>query len=213
MKTYKELTAKWLNYPERDLMSPQEEKEYVNDWYEIGRHLPTKPFEPNFTDYKKYKGQTFTIVDIVDTSETELENLPFWKIKMSDGNIIWATCDEIFDIDSNIGEKESENMEEVEKPENKGVYVLYVHNCDMSRVLLTLNPDIDNDTAINAIFEAIKENELYDIDEEEYNEVTTNEELMSYARSIWYYHESIYVDTRWEATYSIATNVKFLTNK
>ena len=53
----------------------------------------------------------------------------------------------------------------------KKVHVLYVHNCDMSRVLLVLNPNMDDETAINAIFEAIKEVELYDIDEEEYTDI------------------------------------------
>lgn len=97
MKTLQELNDKW-NGIDRETMSRATERLYVNDWYNLGKHLPTKPFEPNFTDYKKYKGQTFTIVDIVDTSETELEYLPLWKIRMPDDNVIWATCNEIFDF-------------------------------------------------------------------------------------------------------------------
>lgn len=98
MKTFQELKNKW-NGIDRESMSRAKEKLYVNDWYNLGKYLPTKPFEPNFTDYNKYKGQTFTIIDIVDTSETELENLPLWKIRMPDDNVIWADCDEIFDFD------------------------------------------------------------------------------------------------------------------
>ena len=92
----------------------------------------------------------------------------------------------------------------------KKAHVLYVHNCDMSRVLLVLNPNMDDETAINAIFEAIKEVELYDIDEEDYTDITSIEELKDIASSIWHNHESVYIDTRWEATYCIATNVELL---
>lgn len=97
MKTFQELKNKWDGI-DRGTMSRAQEKLFVNDWYNLGKHLPTKPFEPNFSDYEKYKGQTFTIVDIVDTSETELDCLPLWKIRMLDDNVIWADCDEIFDF-------------------------------------------------------------------------------------------------------------------
>lgn len=100
MNTYKELMAKWDKFPERDLMSIKEELEYIHDWYNLGKNLPTKPFEPTFTDYVKYKGQSFTIIDEVKTFEVELEQLPMWKIKMEDGTILWALCDEIFKIEN-----------------------------------------------------------------------------------------------------------------
>jgi hypothetical protein len=54
--TYKELLEKWGDI-DRSEMSFEEELSYVEDWYELGKSLPTKPFEPNFTDYAKYKGQ------------------------------------------------------------------------------------------------------------------------------------------------------------
>ena len=92
----------------------------------------------------------------------------------------------------------------------KKVHVLYAHNCDMTRVLLVLNPNMDDETAVNAIFEAIKEVELYDIDENEYTDITSIEELKDIATSIWHNHESVYIDTRWEATYELATNVELL---
>lgn len=92
----------------------------------------------------------------------------------------------------------------------KKVHILYVFNCYISKALLAINPELDDETAIKAIFDKIKENEINDIDEDEYEEITNDEELMSYARRIWLYHDSIYIDTRWEATYGIATNVELL---
>jgi hypothetical protein len=96
--TFKELQQKWGDI-ERDKLSFDEELTYVNDWYDLGKNLPTKPFDPNFTDYNKYKGQNFTIEGTVShaTDGVVLENLPMWKIKMPDGEILWADCSEIFD--------------------------------------------------------------------------------------------------------------------
>lgn len=50
--TYKELLEKWGDI-DRSEMSFEEELAYVEDWYELGKNLPTKPLEPNFTDYAK----------------------------------------------------------------------------------------------------------------------------------------------------------------
>lgn len=101
MTTYKELLEKWGYDIDRSEMSFEEELAYVDDWYELGKNLPTKSFEPNFTDYAKYKGQSFEIVDTVSyvNDDVDLEALPLWKIKMPDGNLIWADCNEIFDWD------------------------------------------------------------------------------------------------------------------
>lgn len=98
--TYKELLEKWGDI-DRSELSFEEELVYVEDWYELGKNLPTKQFEPNFTDYAKYNGQSFAIVEPVSyvNDDIELEALPLWKIKMPDGEIIWADCNEIFDWD------------------------------------------------------------------------------------------------------------------
>lgn len=99
--TYKELLEKWGDDIDRSEMSFEEELAYVDDWYELGKNLPTKPFEPNFTDYAKYKGQSFEIVGTVSyvNDDVDLETLPLWKIKIPDGTLIWADCNEIFDWD------------------------------------------------------------------------------------------------------------------
>lgn len=101
MNTYKELLDKWGGDLDRSDLSFEDELEYVNDWYELGKSLPTKPLEPNFTDYAKYKGQSFDIIDTVSyvNDNAELEILPLWKIQMPDGTLIWADCNEIFDWD------------------------------------------------------------------------------------------------------------------
>lgn len=101
MNTYKELLDKWGGDLDRSDLSFEDELEYVNDWYELGKSLPTKPLEPNFTDYAKYKGQSFEIVDTVSyvNDNADLETLPLWKIQVPDGTLIWADCNEIFDWD------------------------------------------------------------------------------------------------------------------
>ena len=92
------------------------------------------------------------------------------------------------------------------------VNVLYVSNTDTTRILLALSPDTNNEVAINAIAEKIKEVELCDIDEEEYMAETEThpDEFMMMARRMWYYHDSFYLDKRWEATYGIAVGVELI---
>lgn len=102
VNTYKELLEKWGDI-DRSEMSFEEELDYVADWYNLAENLPTKPFDPNFTDYKEYKGQPFTILGnvsyVLDGDNIDLESLPLWKIEMPDGNVLWADCNEIFDWD------------------------------------------------------------------------------------------------------------------
>lgn len=102
MKTYKELLAKWGDGVERETFTREQEKEYVEDWYKIGRNIPTKPFENLFSDYAKYDGQTFEIVGEVNEGEdgVTLEQLPMWKLKMDDGQVVWGLCDEIFNFEA-----------------------------------------------------------------------------------------------------------------
>ena len=92
------------------------------------------------------------------------------------------------------------------------VNVLYVSNIDTTRVLLVLDPNTDNETAIKAIAEKIKEIELFDIDADEYYKETEShsDDFEEIARSIWRYQESVYLDRRWDATYGMATGVNLI---
>ena len=105
VSTYKELIEKWGGIS-RNEMSFEDELEYIEDWYELGKNLPTKPLEPNFTEYAKYKGQQFKIVGTVSyvNDNADLETLPLWKVEMPDKTLIWTDCNEIFDWDSIISE-------------------------------------------------------------------------------------------------------------
>lgn len=106
MDTYKELIEKWGDDLNRDSFTYRQEFEYVQDWYKIGFKLKQKPYETTFSEYKKYNGQSFTIIDVVTTEESDLCALPLWKIVVEDGSILWAACDEIFDFED---EPEQEN--------------------------------------------------------------------------------------------------------
>lgn len=99
MDTYKELIEKWGDDLNRDSFTYRQEFEYVQDWYKIGFKLKQKPYETTFSEYKKYNGQSFTIIDVVTTEESDLCALPLWKIVVEDGSILWAECDEIFDFE------------------------------------------------------------------------------------------------------------------
>lgn len=92
------------------------------------------------------------------------------------------------------------------------VNVVYVSNTDATGVLLALDPNTDNETAIKAIAEKIKETELFDIDADEYYKETEShpDDFEEMARSIWLYRESVYLDRRWEATYGIAVCVELI---
>ena len=99
--TYQDLINKWGEYADRSKMPLEEELQYIQDWYEVSKDLPTKPFEPNYSEYAKYKGQNFTVIDppvsyVLD--DVDIESLPMWKIQLECGEIIWADCDEIFEI-------------------------------------------------------------------------------------------------------------------
>lgn len=98
--TYKDLLNTWGEDLDREDLSFEDELDYVNDWYELAQSLTTIPFNPNYSEYEKYRGQDFKIVGIVSyvNDDIELEQLPMWKIQMPNGDILWANCDEIFDI-------------------------------------------------------------------------------------------------------------------
>lgn len=92
----------------------------------------------------------------------------------------------------------------------KKIKALYVHNMDYCRVLLVLDSETNNDTAVYAIANAMLEQEIYDLDKNEYFEETeqTPEDFIEYAKSIWFNNENVYLDARFEATYGMSTNVQ-----
>ncbi|MBQ8482815.1 MAG: hypothetical protein IJ504_00760 [Bacteroidales bacterium] len=96
---YKELINKWGDCPDRQKMTARQEREYVDDWYQTGTSLPTKPYSPLSSEDKDYEGQEFEVVGILTEEEADLECLPIWKIRMKDERILEAVCDEIFQFD------------------------------------------------------------------------------------------------------------------
>jgi hypothetical protein len=98
--TYQDLINTWGENLNREELSFEDEYMYVSDWYRLGETLPTKPFNTNFSDWEKYKGQQFEIIRPVyyTIEDVDLESLPLWEIKLDCGDIIWADCDEIFEI-------------------------------------------------------------------------------------------------------------------
>lgn len=96
--TYKELLKKWGDCPDRQKMSVEQEREYVSDWYKVGKNLPKKPFSPLCADDETYRGQDFTIIGCLQEEEADLECLPIWRICMNDGRELEVVCDEIFQI-------------------------------------------------------------------------------------------------------------------
>ena len=96
--TYKELLKKWGDCPDRQKMSVEQEREYVTDWYKVGKHLPKKPFSPLCADDEAYRGQDFTIIGCLQEEEADLECLPIWRICMNDDRELEVLCDEIFQI-------------------------------------------------------------------------------------------------------------------
>lgn len=120
MDTYKELIEKWGDDLNRDSLTYSQEFEYVQDWYKIGFKLKQKPYEATYSEYKKYNGQSFTIIDVVTTEESDLCALPLWKIVVEDGSILWAECDEIFDFEDEPEQENSINVNPViDKPGEK----------------------------------------------------------------------------------------------
>ena len=117
MDTYKELLEKWGDDLNRGSLTYSQEFEYVQDWYKIGFKLKQKPYEATYSEYKKYNGQSFTIIDVVTTEESDLCALPLWKIVVEDGSILWAECDEIFDFEDEPEQENNINVKQViDKP-------------------------------------------------------------------------------------------------
>jgi hypothetical protein len=94
----------------------------------------------------------------------------------------------------------------------KRVHALYASNMDDTNVLLLLDPETDNQTAIEAIAQKMQEVETCDIDEEEYYQETgtTPEDFREFAEAIWSHNETIYLENRFEVTYGLTLNVPLI---
>lgn len=183
MKTYQDLLNKWGDDINRECMSYEKELEYVNDWYKIGKHLPIKEYESNFSDYQKYKNQSFIIIGEVTTKESELCALPLWKIKFNDDNIIWADCDEIFNFDVELNNtcedlyiitKEEARQQRIDiiKPHlRKIINNLLINEYNLSKNYVsidnfTLRQEIGKETGINLFLNELNDTDLFGLKEE-----------------------------------------------
>lgn len=92
---------------------------------------------------------------------------------------------------------------------SKTAHALYASNMSITRVLLILDPETDEKTAINTIAQKIQEIETYDIDIDEYHRETqtTPEDFLEYAEAIWNRHEEVYLENRFDVTYGLTLNV------
>ena len=93
----------------------------------------------------------------------------------------------------------------------ENINVLYVRCYENVRILLAINPNTDNETAINTIAKIIKEHEMLNVNEQEYYEESglVEDDFLVMARDIWFYNNENYIDI-WENNYGIAKNVNIL---
>lgn len=86
-----------IKYPEdRDKMSEEREKEFVNDCFDCYEQEGfAKKFWSPFSDYEKRIGQNFEVVERCSTKDSDLSSLPMWNIKFADGVTIGAYPEEI----------------------------------------------------------------------------------------------------------------------
>lgn len=100
--TWDEMKTKYPEY--RDEMSKEREQEFVQDCFEC---YEAEGFAKRFWsmggDYKEYIGKSFEVIERVPEYDNEhkdgadLECLPMWKIRFSDGKEIDAYPDEIIE--------------------------------------------------------------------------------------------------------------------
>jgi hypothetical protein len=90
----------------------------------------------------------------------------------------------------------------------KKMNVLYVKGCIGKIALLVINPQTDDEIAINAIAEKITEMQYNesDCEDDEYYVKTEEDEIRRIAERIWLYNDDYYMDNT-EYTYLMQTNV------
>lgn len=86
-----------VKYPEdRDDMSKEREREFVNDCFSCyEKEGFAKKYWSPFGDYKERIGQSFTVIGRCTEENTHLSALPMWNIKFKDGTVIGAYPEEI----------------------------------------------------------------------------------------------------------------------
>lgn len=98
-----EFDAKWGVDVDRYRLSEEEEREFVEDafnMYETGGFSPT--FHTPFTDRADMNGVAFQVIGRATTENCDLEQLPVWKIEFEDGTKDYAYPCEITEIERKI---------------------------------------------------------------------------------------------------------------
>lgn len=92
IKSWEEMKIK---YPEcRDDMTEEREKDFVEDCYDLyEREGFARKFWSVFENVSEYQGKLFSVVG--RTKSADLECLPMWQIRFSNGEEISAYPDEI----------------------------------------------------------------------------------------------------------------------
>lgn len=91
---WKEINEKYPNY--RDSMTKEQERAFVADCFNAYENegFSSKFWSP-FGDYSDRTGESFEVVGRCTEKEADLEALPMWNIKFTDGKIIGAYPEEI----------------------------------------------------------------------------------------------------------------------
>lgn len=95
-----EFDAKWGDDVDRYALSEEKEREFVEDafnMYEGGGFSPT--FHTPFEDRADMNGVAFQVIGRATTEESDLEQLPMWKIEFEDGTEDYAFPCEITEIE------------------------------------------------------------------------------------------------------------------
>lgn len=86
-----------LKYPEDfDYMIRERRLEFINDCFDCYEQEGfSKKFWSPYGDKKSYIGKRFTVVRRYDSANCDLDCLPMWDIKFSDGTVFGAYPEEI----------------------------------------------------------------------------------------------------------------------
>lgn len=79
----------------RDDLSEDEERNFVNDCFDIYEHIGfAETFETPYTGEKKHEGMKFTVLGRKENG-ADLKCLPMWNIQLENGDIMAAYPEEI----------------------------------------------------------------------------------------------------------------------
>lgn len=84
------------NYPERFLMSYEQELAYVEDCFDTYENIGfEKTFQTEYDDLSQYNGMKFEVIERLREPEADLETLPLWRIKLENGKVVVCYPEEI----------------------------------------------------------------------------------------------------------------------